>query len=186
MAQLIYSMLTSLDGYIADEDGSFDWAVPDDEVHRFINDVQRSVGTYLCGRRMYDVMAAWETVDTGPDEAPVMRDFAKLWQATEKIVYSRTMETVPSGRTRIERDFNPDAVRQIKAAADRDITVGGPNLAAQAIEAGLVDEYHVFVVPVVVGGGNRALPNHVRLQLELLDERRFSSGIVYLRYCICP
>jgi dihydrofolate reductase len=182
MAKLIYSAITSLDGYIADEDGNFDWAAPDEEVHAFVNDLERPVGTYLYGRRMYEVMVFWETAHTFADQRPVMQDFATLWQAADKVVYSRTLAAVSSARTRIERDFDPAAVRQVKASAGRDLTVGGPDLAAQAIRAGLVDEYHLFLVPFVVGGGNQALPDNVRLQLELLDERRFGSGVVYLRY----
>ena len=182
MARLIYSAITSLDGYVADEDGNFDWAAPDEEVHAFVNDLERPVGTYLYGRRMYEVMAWWETADTGAGQPPVMRDFAEIWQAADKIVYSTTLETASSARTRIERGFDPEAIRQLKAQAEHDLTVGGPTLAAQAIAAGLVDECHLFLVPVVVGGGTRALPGGVRLKLELLDERRFASGVVYLHY----
>jgi dihydrofolate reductase len=182
VAKLIYSAITSLDGYIADEDGNFDWAAPDEEVHTFVNDLERPVGTYLYGRRMYEVMAAWETAHTFADQRPVMQDFAKIWQAADKVVYSRTLAAVSSARTRIERDFDPEAVRQLKASARRDISVGGPHLAAQAIKAGLVDEYHLFLVPFMVGGGNQSLPDNVRVQLELLDERRFGGGVVYLRY----
>src|SRR5713101_7232891 len=173
MAKLIYSAIRSLDGYVADEDGSFDWAVPDEEVHRFVNDLERPVGTYLYGRRMYEVMVGWETAHTLADQPPFMQDFAELWQAADKIVYSRTLETASSARTRIERDFDPEAVRQLKAAAGRDMTVGGPELAAQAIRAGLVDECHLLVTPIVVGGGKPSLPDNLRLKLELLDERRF-------------
>jgi dihydrofolate reductase len=186
MAKLIYSAITSLDGYVADEEGNFDWAAPDDEVHSFVNDLERPVGTYLYGRRMYEVMRAWETMDTGPDQPPVVRDFAAIWQAADKIVYSKTLETASSARTRIERDFDPEAVRQVKASAGRDLTVGGPDIAAQAIKAGLVDELHLFLTPVVVGGGKRALPDNVRLTLELLDERRFDSGVVHLHYRTLP
>jgi len=181
LAKLIYSAITSLDGYVADEDGNFDWAEPDEEVHTFINDLVRPVGTHLYGRRMYEVMVDWETI-TLADQPPFIQDFAEIWQAADKIVYSKTLETVSSARTRLERDFDPEAVRQMKAPAGRDITVGGPDLAVQAIRAGLVDEYHVFVVPVVVGGGKRFLPNDVRLKLELLDERRFGNGVVHLHY----
>ncbi len=181
MAKLIYSAIMSLDGYVADEDGNFDWAEPDEEVHTFVNDLERPVGTYLYGRRMYEVMVAWETI-TLIDQAPFVRDFAEIWQAADKIVYSKTLETVSSARTRIERDFDPDAVRQMKASAGPDITVGGPDLAAQAIKAGLVDECHLFVAPIVVGGGTRSLPHNVRLKLELLDERRFGNGVVHLHY----
>jgi dihydrofolate reductase len=182
MAKLIYSAITSLDGYVADEEGNFDWAAPDEEVHRFVNDLERRVGTYLYGRRMYEVMVAWETMDTRADQPPVIEDFTKIWQAADKIVYSKTLETVSSARTRIEREFDPEAVRQLKASSERDITVGGPELAAQAIRAGLVDEFQLFVTPVVVGGGKKALPDDVHLKLELLDERRFDSGVVYLHY----
>jgi dihydrofolate reductase len=182
MADLIYSSIASLDGYIADEEGNFDWAAPDEEVHNFVNDLERPVGTYLYGRRMYEVMVFWETAHTVVGQSPVFRDFAQIWQAADKIVYSKTLETASSARTRIERDFDPAAIRQMKATAERDIAVGGPALAAQAIKAGLVDEYQLFLAPVVVGGGKRSLPDDVRLNLELLDERRFGSGVVYLNY----
>ena len=181
MANLIYSAIASLDGYVADDDGNFDWAAPDEEVHAFVNELERPIGTYLYGRRMYEVMVAWETMDTS-DEPPVMQDFAEIWQAADKIVYSRTLEAAASAKTTIERDFDPETVRQLKASAERDITVGGPALAAQAIKAGLVDEYHVFVVPYVAGGGTRFLPDTVRLELELLDERRFGNGMVHVYY----
>src|SRR5437763_13156161 len=186
MAKLIYSALMSLDGYVADETGNFDWAAPDEEVHRFVNELARPVGTYLYGRRMYEVMRYWETAHTVAGQPPVAQDFAEIWQAADKIVYSKTLEAVSSARTRIERDFDPEAIRQMKASAERDITVGGPALAAQAIRAGLVDELHLFVVPVVIGGGTRALPGGVRVRLELLDEHRFGSGVVHLRYRVRP
>jgi dihydrofolate reductase len=182
MAKLIYSAITSLDGYIADEDGNFDWAVPDEEVHAFINDLERPVGTYLYGRRMYETMLGWETDPALADHSPPMRDFAQIWQAADKIVYSKTLEAVSTSRTRIERDFDPEAVRQMKSLAGRDLSMGGSDLAAQAIKAGLVDEWHLFVVPIVVGGGKQSLPNNVRLKLELLDERRFGNGMVHLHY----
>jgi len=182
MAKLIYSAITSLDGYIADEDGNFDWAAPDEEVHAFVNDLERPVGTYLYGRRMYETMVFWETAHTFADQRPVMQDFAKIWQGADKVVYSTTLPAVSSARTRIERDFDPEAVRRMKAAAGRDITVGGPHLAAEAIRAGLVDEYQLFLVPFMVGGGNQSLPDNVRVQLELLDERRFGGGVIFLRY----
>jgi dihydrofolate reductase len=182
MAKLIYSAIASLDGYVADEDGNFDWAVPDEEVHAFINDLQRPLGTYLYGRRMYETMLGWETDPTLADQSPPMRDFAQIWQAADKIVYSKTLEAVSTARTRIERDFEPEAVQQMKALAGGDLIVGGPELAAQAFKAGLVDECHLFVTPMVVGGGKRSLPDNVRLKLELLDERRFGSGMVYLYY----
>ncbi len=182
MANLIYSAITSLDGYVADADGNFDWAAPDEEVHTFVNDLERPVGTYLYGRRMYETMVYWETAHTLADQPPFERDFAAIWQAADKIVYSRTLDTVSSARTRIERDFDPEAVRRMKTSAGRDITMGGPDLAAQAIKAGLVDECHLFVAPIVVGSGKPFLPNNVRLTLELLDERRFGNGVVHLRY----
>jgi dihydrofolate reductase len=182
MANLIYSVITSLDGYIADEDGNFDWAEPDVEVHTFVNDLQRPIGTYLYGRRMYEVMVYWETARAVADQPPFIQDFAEIWQAADKIVYSKSLETVSSARTRLERDFDPEAVREMKAQAGRDITVGGPELAAHAFRAGLIDECHLFLVPIVVGGGKRSLPDNVRVRLELLGERRFGNGMVYLRY----
>ncbi len=182
MASLVYSAITSLDGYVADERGEWDWSVPDDEVHAAVNDIERQAGTHLYGRRMYEVLVAWETMDTGPDQPAVVRDFAHVWRAADKIVYSTSLEEVASARTRIERSFDPDAVRAMKLAAERDITIGGPHLAAQALAAGLVDELHLFISPVVVGGGNRALPDGVRLGLELLEERRFGNGVVHLHY----
>ena len=181
MAKLISSAITSLDGYIADEEGNFDWAAPDEEVHAFINDLERPVGTHLYGRRMYETMVYWETAHTVADH-PVEQDFAQIWRAAEKVVYSKTLQTVSSARTRIERAFDPDAIRQMKASAERDISVGGPDLAAQAFGAGLVDECHLFLAPIVIGGGKRALPEGVRVVLELLDERRFGNGMVYLHY----
>ena len=182
MGKLIYSAITSLDGYIEDEDGKFDWAEPDEEAHAYINDLERPVGTYLYGRRMYEVMAVWETDPTLAEQSPLLRDFAELWQAADKIVYSRTLEAVSTARTRIDRTFDPEAVRRMVASAERDLTVGGPNLAAAAFQAGLVDECQLFLAPVVVGGGKRALPDDVLLKLELLGERRFGDGMVHLRY----
>ena len=176
---LIYAMIASLDGYVEDESGRFDWAAPDEEVHAFVNELERPIGTYLYGRRMYETMVAWETMD---DEHPVMRDFAELWRAAEKIVYSRSLESASSARTRVEHDFDAGAVRRLKESAQGDIGIGGPELAGQAIAAGLVDECHLILVPVLVGGGKRAFPDGVRADLELLDERRFAGGAVYLRY----
>jgi dihydrofolate reductase len=182
MAKLIYSAITSLDGYLEDAGGAFDWAAPDEDVHRFVNDLERPVGTYLFGRRMYETMVFWESPELAGQPA-VMREFAEIWQSADKIVYSRTLAAAESARTRIEREFDPEAVRALKANAERDLTVGGAELAARAIEAGLVDEYQLFLVPVLVGGGKRALPeNGLRATLELLDERRFRNGTVYLRY----
>jgi dihydrofolate reductase len=182
MAKLVYSVIASLDGYIADEDGNFDWAVPDEEVLAFINDLERPVGTHLYGRRMYEMMTVWETDPSAADQSPRSRDFAEIWQAADKVVYSRTLEAVSTARTRMERDFDPEAVRQIKASAGRDVSVSGPNLAAHAFRAGLVDECHLFVAPIAVGSGKRSFPNDVRVKLELLDERRFGNGMVYLHY----
>ena len=182
MAKLIYSAIASLDGYIADEDGNFDWAMPDEEVHAFVNDLGRPLGTYLYGRRMYETMVGWETDPTLAGQSPLMRDFAELWQAADKIVYSGTLVAVSTARTRIERDFDPEAVRRMKASVERDVAVGGAELAAHAFRAGLVDECHLFVAPIVVGGGKRSLPDDVRLKLELLGERRFGNGMVYLHY----
>jgi len=183
MANLIYSAIASLDGYIADVDGKFDWAEPDDEVHAFINDLDRPIGTYLLGRRMYEVLVYWEDPPALDQQPSYVQEFAEIWQAAEKIVYSRTLETVSTARTRIERHFDPEAIRQLKAQSERNITVGGPDLAAQAIRAGLVDEYELFVVPVVVGAGKQFLPSNARIDLELLDERRFRNGTVFLHYC---
>ena len=182
MAKLIYSAIASLDGYVEDEQGVFDWAAPDDEVHAYVNDLARPIGTHLYGRRMYETMTFWETSGSGPDSSVVSRDFAAIWRAAEKIVYSRTLETVSSARTRIERRFDPDAIRRLKEASEADIMIGGAELAGQAIAAGLVDEFRLFLVPVVVGGGKRALPANVRARLELVDEQRFRRGVVHLHY----
>jgi dihydrofolate reductase len=182
MSKLIYSAITSLDLYIEDSEGNFDWAAPDPEVFTFINDLERPIGTYLYGRRMYETMAFWETVPTGSDEPAVMRDFAELWRAAEKVVFSRALQTPSSARTRIERDFEPAAIRRLKESSAPDITVGGAGLAGQAFAAGLVDECHLFLSPVIVGGGKRALPDGVHTQLELLAERRFGNGVVHLHY----
>jgi dihydrofolate reductase len=184
VVKLIYATIASLDGYVADEDGEFGWAAPDEQVHAFINDFERGLGTYLYGRKLYEVMRYWETVDAASGRPTVEQDYAQIWQATEKIVYSRTLRSVSSARTRIERDFDAEAIRREKARAGSDIGVGGPGLATLALEAGLVDELRLFVVPIVVGGGTRSLPDHVRLELELLDERRFDGGMVYLHYRI--
>ena len=172
MGRLIYSAICSLDGYIEDADGKFDWAVPDEEVHSFINELERPVGTYLYGRRMYETIVAWEQVDSHPS--------AEIWRAAEKVVYSRTLESASSARTRIEREFDPEGVRRLKEKGD--VSVGGPALAAEAMRAGLVDEYQLVLVPIMVGGGKRALPDGVRFELELLGKRTFESGVVYVRY----
>jgi dihydrofolate reductase len=182
MAKLIYTAISSLDGYVADSDGNFDWSAPDEDVHRFVNDLERSNGTYLYGRRMYEVMRYWETAPTGNGELSAAEDYARIWQAADKIVYSTSLRQISSARTRLEREFDPQAVQDMKATAARDITVSGPTLAAQALKSGLIDECHFFLTPVVVGGGTSALPDNVRLQLELLDERRFGNGVVHLHY----
>ena len=182
MPKLIYAAIASLDGYVEDEAGKFDWAAPDGEVHAFVNDLERPIGTYLYGRRMYETMVFWETVSTGTDQPVVIRDFAEIWRAAEKVVYSRNLETVSSARTRIERDLDPDAVRRLKETSKADNTIGGADLAGQALALGLVDECHLFLGPIVVGAGRRALPDNVRAPLELLGERRFRNGVVHLRY----
>ncbi|HWB21652.1 MAG TPA: dihydrofolate reductase family protein [Gaiellaceae bacterium] len=183
MAKLIYSSIASLDGYVEDRTGRFDWAAPDEELHAFVNELERPVGTYLYGRRMYETMLFWESPPELAARSPVVQDFAEIWQRAGKIVYSKTLQATSSARTRIERAFEARAVEQLKRDADHDLTVGGAELAAQAIAAGLVDEYQLFVVPVIVGGGKRSLPDlRARLNLELLDERRFGNGAVYLRY----
>jgi dihydrofolate reductase len=181
MAPLIFSMSCSLDGYVEDASGSFDFGAPDAEVHGFINDVQRTVGTYLFGRRMYETMRVWDD-PTALDDAPVTRDYAAVWASIDKVVYSRSLTEVSAPRTRLERSFDVDAVRRIKESTDRRIEVGGPELAAQAFRAGLMDEVHLFVLPVILGGGKRALPEGVRLDLSLDEERRFANDWVYLRY----
>ena len=179
MASLTYLAIASLDGYVEDDQGKFDWAAPDEEVHAFVNDLERPVGTHLYGRRMYETMVYWETDD---DQEAVAKDYAEIWRAAEKVVYSRTLQTVSSERTRIERDFDAAAIRRLKETSPSDITIGGAELAGQAIAAGLVDECHLLLQPVLVGGGKRALPAGVNARLELLDERRFRSGVTYLRY----
>jgi dihydrofolate reductase len=181
MARLIYSAIASLDGYVNDEDGRFDWSAPDEEVHAFVNDRERPIGTYLYGRRLYDTMAVWETMATEGEPAP-MGDYAEIWRAAEKVVYSRTLQEPRTPRTRIEREFDPDAVRAMKESAAADLSIGGAELAGQALAAGLVDEVSLFLSPVAVGGGTPALPRGVRVDLELRDERRFAGGVVYVRY----
>ncbi len=182
MPKLVYSAIASLDGYVADEGGSFGWSVPDEEVHRFVNDLERPIGTYLYGRRMYEVMSYWETAAGEPEQPEPFHDYAGIWRAAEKIVFSTTLTEANTTRTRIETSFDPATIAELKASAGSDISIGGPHLAAQALEAGLVDELHLFMAPVAVGGGNPALPDHLRLDLELLDERRFDNGTVYVRY----
>ena len=187
MAKLIYFMPTSLDGHIEDESGNFDWAAPDEEGFAFINDLLRPIGMYLYGRKMYETMAIWQTPDVIPPDVvpggtPAMLDFARTWQAADKIVYSKSLGTVSTPKTRLEREFDPQAVRDWKAQLPHDVSVGGPTLAAHAIRSGVVDEIHLFVVPIVIGGGKQVLPSNVRVELDLLDERRFANGMVYLRY----
>jgi dihydrofolate reductase len=181
MGRLIYTGITSLDGYIADEAGNFDWSTPDEEVHSFVNDLERAIGTHLYGRRLYEVMRVWETMPT-EGESPAIVDYAQIWRAAEKIVYSNSLAEVSTPRTRLERGFDPADIRALKESRERDLSIGGPGLAAFAIEAGLVDEFAVFVNPVVVGGGTRYLPDRVKVNLELVEERRFSNRVVYLSY----
>ena len=183
MGKLVYSAIASMDGYIEDDRGKFDWAAPDEEVHAFVNNLERTIGTYLYGRRMYETMAFWENPPNVAGQPAYVREFADVWQAAEKIVYSKTLQAVTTARTRLEREFDPEAVRTLKATAGRDLGVGGAELAAQAIAAGLIDEYHLFLVPVLVGGGKSALPRTgVRVNLELVAQRRFRNGTVYLHY----
>jgi len=182
MAKLIYTAITSVDGYIEDENGNFEWGIPNEQVHCFINNLERSIGLYLYGRRMYEVMDAWEKASTFSDQPPFIQEFAYIWQAADKIVFSKTMNAVSSARTRIERDFVPDAIREMKLQAAKEISVGGPELASHAFIAGLVDECHIFLAPIVVGGGKRFLPDTLHLKLELLDENCFNNGMVHLHY----
>jgi len=179
VARLIYSAIASLDGYVADEEGKWDWSFPDEDVHAHVNELARPLGTWLLGRRMYDVLKVWETMD---DEHPLMRDFAEIWRSSDKVVYSRTLEAPSTARTRVEREFDPEAVRRMKAEAERDLSIAGPELAAQAFRAGLIDELQLYLSPVIVGAGNPALPDGVKASLELLDERRFGNGVIHLRY----
>lgn len=182
MARLIYTGITSLDGYIADEEGTFDWAVPDEEVHAYINELEKPIGTYLYGRRMYELMKGWDSPESLPDQSAVTLEFARIWREADKIVYSTTLESAPTGRTRIERDFDPEVVREMKEHADGDLSVSGPELAAHAIREGLVDEWHMFIAPVIVGGGKPHFPGSSRQRLALLHEHRFSGGMVHLHY----
>lgn len=181
MTSFVYSSIASVDGYVADERGNFDWAMPSEEVHAVVNDLSRPVGTFLLGRRMYEVLSAWDTIDA-EGEPDVIGDFKDIWLAADKVVYSRTLDEVTTARTRIEREFDPEAVEAMKASSDRDVAIGGPELAAQALRAGLVDELQLFAVPAIVGGGTRFLPDGLRLDLELREERRFENGTVLLRY----
>jgi dihydrofolate reductase len=182
MGKLVYGAIASLDGYVNDASGGFDWAAPDEEVHQFVNDLERPVGTYLYGRRMYEVMRYWETADSEPGQSSVEQDYTAVWQAADKVVFSRTLAAPTAPRTRVERDFDPEQVRRLVAAADHDVSIGGATLAGEALAAGLVDELHLFLNPVVVGGGTRALPDGVRLDLKLLAEHRFANGVVHLQH----
>jgi dihydrofolate reductase len=182
MGKLIYSAIASLDGYVEDEDGTFDWAAPDEEVHAFVNDLERPIGTYLYGRRMYETMVFWETARSDGEQRAVSRDYAEIWRAADKIVYSETLEAVTSARTRIERAFDAEAVRRLKDASPSDLSIGGAELAGQAMAAGLVDELRLLLGPVIVGGGRRALPAGLRAGLDLVSERRFAGGVVSLHY----
>ncbi len=182
MAQLIYSAMTSLDGYMEDRHGKFDWAAPDEEIHAYINNLEREFGIYLYGRRMYETMMGWETDPGFAATSPTMRDYAEIWQAAEKIVYSKTLQAASTRKTRIERDFDLEAIKKLKSAAESDITIGGPDLAAHAFKAGLIDECRLFIVPIIVGGGKKSLPDDIRLELKLVEECRFGNGMVYLRY----
>lgn len=179
MANLIYSAITSLDGYVEDADGGFEWAAPDEEVHAFVNELERPIGTYLYGRRMYDTMVYWESATNSSEAA---REYAEIWRAAEKVVYSRTLHSATSARTRIWHTFEPDAIQRLKESSAADLSIGGADLAGQALNGGLVDECHLIIAPIVVGGGKQALPNDLRLRLELLDEHRFTSGFVHLHY----
>lgn len=181
-ASLIYSAIASLDGYVNDATGSFDWAMPDTELHSAVNDLERNTGTYLYGRRMYEVMRAWDTDEVIAGQPAVMIDYAKIWRAADKVVYSTTLREVATRRTQLRAVFDTDDVRRMKQTTERPISVGGPTLAAAAFRAGLVDEVHLFLVPIVVGGGTRALPDGVVLRLQLAAERRFGNGVVHLQY----
>jgi dihydrofolate reductase len=182
MGRLVYAALCSLDGYTADEDGSFDWAAPGEELHGFVNEMERGLGTYLYGRRMYEVMRFWEDADALAGEPEVMQEYGRIWRAADKVVYSSTLDAVTTDRTRLERSFDPGAVREMKESSDRDLGIGGPTLAAGALRAGLVDDVHLLIAPVVVGGGLQVFPDGLKVSLELVDERRFGDGVVHLRY----
>jgi len=183
VARLIYSALASLDGFTADSNGNFEWAAPDEEVHSFVNDLERPIGTHLYGRRMYEVMRYWQTAPTtGTDEPPCMLDYAAIWQAADKVVYSSTLTDVDTDRTRLESTFDPEAVRAMKATKPEDLSIGGPHLAAHALAAGLVDELQLFINPVIIGSGTSWLPDDIRLDLALIDEHRFSGGVVFVHY----
>lgn len=182
MATLSYTAITSLDGFIEDESGTFEWAMPDAEVHEYINDLERTIGTHLYGRRMYETMAVWESMGSGPDDHPAEVDYAQVWRGLDKVVYSRTLDALTTTRTRLVREFDADEVRQLVASAERDVSIAGPGLAEHAFRAGLVDDVHLFVFPLLVGGGKPGLPRGVTLELELVDQRRFANGVVHLHH----
>lgn len=182
MGRLIYSVITSLDGYVADKEGNFDWAAPDEEVHSFVNDLERPIGTYLYGRRMYETMRYWDNLDNVAGEPDVVKEFASIWRAANKVVYSRSLEAASSAKTRLERDFNAEQVRSLKRHSVSDVSIGGPELAAEAIRAGLIDEFRLLVTPIIVGGGRPSFPDDLKVKLELIDERRFRGGVVHLHY----
>jgi len=186
MAHLIYSAISSLDGYIEDVNGQFDWAAPDEEVHQFINNLERAAGVYLLGRRMYETALVWETDPALAEHSPITQDYAQIWQAANKIVYSKTLEAVSTRKTQLERNFDPEAIRRLKEAVKEDILIGGPGLAAHAFQSGLIDECQLFLTPIIVGGGKKSLPDNIRLELALLEERRFRNGVVFLRYRTKP
>jgi dihydrofolate reductase len=181
MAKLIYSAIASLDGYVEDADGDFEWAAPDAEVHAFVNELERPIGTYLYGRRMYETMVYWETA---VDHSPVSQEYANIWKAADKVVYSRSLQAVTSARTRVEHDFTAESVQQLKDSSTTGLSIGGAELAGQALQAGLVDDIHLLVTPIIVGGGKHALPDGLQAQLTLLEERRFTSGVVHLHYTV--
>ncbi len=184
MAKLIYAAMTSLDGFIEDREGSFNWAMPDDDVHSYVNNLERGIGTYLYGRRLYQTMKVWEQIYGQPDEIKVMRDYAAIWHGTDKVVFSATLEAVDTARTRLERSFDPEAIRALKAESEEDISIGGADLAADALRAGLVDEIHMFLSPILVGGGKPMLPENYATRLELLGQQAFDNGVVHLHYAV--
>ncbi len=184
MAKLIYLLLMSLDGYIEDTEGNFGWAAPDEQVHTYINELASPIGTYLYGRRMYETMVYWETAHTIPAQPQFVLDWARQWQSAQKIVYTTTLAEPHSARTKIERAFDPDAVRQLKATSAHDIGIAGPEIAVHALRAGLVDEFQMIVFPVIVGGGKRFFPDNVGLALDLLENHHVSNGVVALRYAV--
>ncbi|GAA2723014.1 dihydrofolate reductase family protein [Cellulomonas aerilata] len=184
MGTLVYAANTSLDGYLEDEAGSFDWSEPDEEVHAFWNEHERQVGTSLYGRRMYETMRVWESDDWLTTEPAVVREYAGIWRDADKVVYSSTLPEVSTARTRIERRFDPEAVRRLKETSGSDLSIGGATIAAEAFRHGLVDECVLLLCPVTVGGGKPALPRNLRLELELLDQRRFGNGVICVRYAV--